>query len=359
MKILAVAPSLNIGGIGRHLLVFAKQFVADGHEVSYISCINHDDFYEVPEGLTVFKPSFNNKGRLDRLLYYPRIVNYIRKAIRKEKPDFVIVFGELFNPLVLLASKGLDVPVFIGDMTSADYDFGRVKQFLRDVTYTSSAGLICQTQFSEEYKKKQFGPQLNTIALDNPIREVRVDSSVPKEKVILYVGRFAWEKAPHRLIEAFAKLENHEDWRLVMCGDGPLLNENKALAERLNVSSRVSFLGKVKDVDHYLSLASIYVLPSTLEGFPNALAEAMIAGLPVIVFDGFPSHEIVNNGKDGIILPNGDIDALAKTLEDLILNEDKRKSLGTEAAKIRPRLDPKTVSKKLFAFIEETIATKR
>ena len=144
-----------------------------------------------------------------------------------------------------------------------------------------------------------------------------------------------------------------------MCGDGLLLNENKALAERLNVSSRVSFLGKVKDVDHYLSLASIYVLPSTLEGFPNALAEAMIAGLPVIVFDGFPSHEIVNNGKDGIILPNGDIDALAKTLEDLILDEDKRMSLGTEAAKIRPRLDPKTVGKKLFAFIEETIATKR
>ncbi|MFY0672426.1 MAG: glycosyltransferase [Bacteroidia bacterium] len=358
MKILAIAPSLNVGGIGRHLLVFAKSFAEMGHDVTYLSCINHDEFYDPPKTINLVKPAFNNKGKLGRVFYYLRLTVYMRRLIKSIRPDFVIVFGELFNPLALIAAKGLNIPVFIGDMTSADYNFGKVKQFLRDLTYTWSAGLVCQTQFAEVYKKKQFGPKLNTIAIDNPIRDVIIDNNVEKEKVVLYVGRFAWEKAPDRIIRAFAKIKNHQDWRLIMCGDGPLIDENINLASELGISNRVDFLGKVKNVDHYMSLASIYVLPSILEGFPNALAEAMIAGLPVIVFDGFPSNEIVEDRISGIILRNGDIDALSKEIENLMSNPSLRQKLGENATEIRQRLDAKTVTKKLLEFIESSLKQK-
>lgn len=355
-RVLIVTPSLNVGGIGRHLSVFAESFFDKGLEVDMLSCLNIKKFYQTNENIRVIRFPLNRKvGFFNTLKFYVSLIFFIRKNIKKLNPDFVLVFGEMFNPMVLLASLRLKVPVFIGDMTSADYNYGKAITLLRKLTYPLSAGLVCQTRFVEDYRNREFNNRLNTIVLDNPIRSIK-EYDIPRENIILYVGRFAWEKSPDRLIKAFALIENKNGWTLCMAGDGPLLSSMKDLAVQLNCENSITFLGKVQDVDKLFAKSSIYVLPSLLEGFPNALCEAMIAGLPVVCFDGFPSDEIIDHNYNGIIIENeGGAAALSESLVDLINSPDKRQYLGNNAKELRSRLKPEVIVERFMSFVHSKI----
>ena len=142
-----------------------------------------------------------------------------------------------------------------------------------------------------------------------------------------------------------------------MAGDGPLEQKTHQLAKDLGVDDRIDFPGRVKEVDALLSRASIYILPSVVEGFPNALGEAMIAGLPVLVFDDFPSYEIVTHDQDGIIVKNGDLQEMADQITRLMDDEDERFRLGENAKKIRHRLDKGKITAELLDYITRQLAT--
>lgn len=351
-RILIISPSLNVGGIARRLTLFADHFAEIGHEVYFISCINIKQFYSLSKEVALIKaPYRRNKQVINKLFFRPWLIFYIRRKIKEINPDVVLVFGEVFNPLVLLAGWNLNVPIFIGDNTSPDYNYGQINRILKKLTYHKSSGIICQTKYAEAYKKKQYGPKVKTFVLDNPIRTIK-RFEAERENYILYVGRFAWEKAPDRLIRAFALTKKTENWKLMMAGDGPLLSKSKKLVKELGIENQVEFLGKVEDVDILYSQASIYVLPSVVEGFPNALCEAMIAGLPVLCFDDFPSNEIISHNVNGIIVTGGDINKLAYEIDQLIQNKDERERLGSNAAKIRDRFVPEIIAEKLMCFME-------
>jgi glycosyltransferase involved in cell wall biosynthesis len=356
IRILIISPSLNVGGIARRLTLFADHFAEMGHEVFFISCINIKQFYSLSKEVTLIKASYKRNKRFSNKIFFRLwLVLYLRRKIREIRPDVVLVFGETFNPLVLLASWNLKVPVFIGDNTSPDYNYGLINRILKKLTYRSSAGIICQTKYAEAFKKRQYGSMVNTFVLDNPIRGIKNYDTV-RQNIILFVGRFAWEKAPEKLIRAFALMDNQKKWKLVMAGDGPLLEKSKTLVSELGLTRQVDFLGRVENVDRLFFEAGIFVLPSVIEGFPNALAEAMIAGLPVICFDSFPSDEIVTNDVDGIIISGGSEEMLAHELDRLANDENERKRLGTNAAKIRKRLDPNTIAEKLLDYMFKTIS---
>lgn len=350
-KIMVVAPSLNVGGIGRHLSVFAECFAQRGYEILFVSCINEKEFYTLNDTIRILKPSFS-RGRnpLKKMVFYPRLIKFIRRNMLAFRPDSVLVFGDIINPLVLLAARGTDFPVFIGDMTSPDYNHGLVIKHLKNWLYPSSAGVISQTQYANSYKLKQFGNSINTITLDNPIREIQT-YDLEREKFILYVGRFTWEKAPARLVEAFSKLSDRNGWKLKFAGSGPLMDQVKKLALDLDVIDEIEFLGKVKEVDRLYATAGVYVLPSVVEGFPNALCEAMIGGCPVVCFSDWPSDEIVENGLNGLIV--SDLQGLTAKLLELIHNPELRQSLGQEAKRLRSRLDKDVITDKLLQFMQE------
>jgi glycosyltransferase involved in cell wall biosynthesis len=102
---------------------------------------------------------------------------------------------------------------------------------------------------------------------------------------LIYVGRFEWEKDPEILIRAFAHVAKyHPHWTLELAGNGPLLKPMKVLVKELSLENQVYFLGKVSDVAALYQSASILVLPSVVEGFPNTLIEAMSFGLPTVCY---------------------------------------------------------------------------
>lgn len=347
-----ISPSLKMGGIERALVVLANHFSESGYNITFISCLKGQRFYSLHNKINLIEPGFTHKGGLiSGVLFYPRLVQFVRKQVKKTNPDVVLAFGDWFSPMVLLALYGTKHEVFISDRTSPDYKFKFPIPQLKKWLYPRSAGFIAQTIRAAEYKRKQFGDKLNIKVIPNAIREVKLYPEIQREKVILYVGRFAWEKGPDRIIQAFSQIDDKAGWQLHLAGTGPLLEPMKRLAKELGCNGSIVFLGQIADIDSLFARSSIYVLPSILEGFPNALCEAMAAGLPVVCFESIPHESILTHNFDGIVVKEGDIDKLSHVLSLLIHNETQRKLIGENSVKIKERLNVQSIGSQILEFI--------
>lgn len=351
-KICIISPSLKLGGIERALVVLTNYFFSTGYEVTFISCLSGGKFYKLESGLSLIEPAFKRSHNLlDKYLFYLRLGIFLRSTIRKVKPDVIVTFGDRFSPLVLLSLYGLKFPVFISDRTSPDYNFKFPTPQLKRWLYPLSKGFIAQTQMAADYKIKQFGDKLNVKVIPNALRSVKLYPYVRREKIILYVGRFAWEKGPERLIRAFAAISDKLGWNLYMVGSGPLLKSMNKLSFDLGISESVLFMGKVQEIDELYAKSGIFVLPSILEGFPNSLCEAMAAGLPCICFKSIPYNDIFTNGFDGLAVEDGDINGLSSTLMHLMQNQLLREEIGSRAMEIRKRLSIDIIGPRITEFI--------
>src|SRR5690606_32683176 len=136
-------------------------------------------------------------------------------------------------------------------------------------------------------------------------------------------------------------------------GSGHLKDDLKQQARGLDIEDRVIFLGSITNVDEWLARASIFAFPSISEGFPNALAEAMAAGLPVVSFncDAGP-NEIVVNGLNGFLVPVGNVDMLTDYMKRLVNDPSLRDFLGRNAQDIQAMLDTKTIASEYLDFFQ-------
>jgi len=126
-------------------------------------------------------------------------------------------------------------------------------------------------------------------------------------------------KGLDRLIAALPAIrQRHPDAILLLVGDGPERPALETMAANLGLSRYVRFAGVRHDVPRLLTAAAVFVLPSLTEALPTALAEAMAAGVPVIgsAVGGIP--EMIQDGVTGILVPPGDVDALAAAVADVL-----------------------------------------
>ncbi len=151
--------------------------------------------------------------------------------------------------------------------------------------------------------------------------------------VILFVGRFVKEKSLPTLIEAFAKANKTcPQLHLMLVGDGPERGLLESLVEKLSIQhDSITFAGKRTDVRAFLAFADIFVLPSKTEGMSNALLEAMAAGLPCLATPVGATPQMLDDGRSGLLLPVGDVDAWARSLSELGHDAQRRASLGQAA----------------------------
>lgn len=331
-EVILVSPKLGIGGIQRAMTNLANWLVNNGYQVTLISCKKEPLFYPLDPKVTLITPQKEHPGNQGNIIFhYIRIIFYLRRTFKSNSSQHIISFGDVFNPLTLIASIGLKKKVHISDRTSPDFKFKWYVSFLKRFTYPYSTTFIAQTTRAANWNRNKYGKKLNIKVIPNSVRDIVLNDSLEREKYILYVGRFAWEKNPETLIRSFADMTNNDSWNLVMCGDGPQHNQMKKLVETLRISERVQFLGQVKEVDYFYNISSIFVLPSILEGFPNALLEAMSAGLPCVCFNSIPYEDIGVDGKNFLVANLNEKDSLKEKIELLMADEDMRKRLGSNS----------------------------
>lgn len=146
-------------------------------------------------------------------------------------------------------------------------------------------------------------------------------------RTIVTVANLRPEKCHDVLIKAFARLDP-AGLRLKIVGDGPCRPALERLAHAESADTRIEFLGHREDVADLLASADLFVLPSRSEAFPNAVLEAMAAGVPVIASAVGGVVDLIEDGTTGLLVPPGDPDALRAAIERLVARPTLAASLG-------------------------------
>lgn len=279
------------------------------------------------------------------------VVAALRTAMVETRPDLVISFMDITNIRVLLAAHGLSLPVIVSERCDPKDNFlGAGRELLRWRLYPRAAFLTALNPEALAHFTPMVGARGRVIpnAVRPPPGDGDQHAAVPGEtraKTVVAMGRLSYEKGFDLLLYAFASVAaRHADWRLRIFGEGPLRSELEALALRLGLSARVSFRGFTNEPAAEMRRADLFVLPSRSEGFGNVLTEAMACGLASVSFDcpTGPRH-IIRDGVDGVLVPPGDVPALASTLERLMLDGAERARLASNAPEVLERFGEEKV----------------
>ena len=171
--------------------------------------------------------------------------------------------------------------------------------------------------------------QKRPIVAPMPVASELFSSGGTRERDrLLFVGRLNEQKGIAALLQALAAMRTKVS--LDVIGDGPARTQLNELATSLGIASRVRFLGELPQpalADHYRA-ATALVVPSTGEGLGLVAVEAMMCKTPVVAFDSGGLVDVVQHDRTGILVPPGDVAALAKALDDLLARPDRGAALG-------------------------------
>jgi len=341
-----------MGGIEKASSNVANELCRRGHEIHLISIFQHAPFFEVvPEVKVLYPPNNLNKAHLSSV----GTVTWLRRTLRALKPDRVLVYGKFYGAMTALAMLGDKTPLYLSERSSPFLRwptkirlFNQIAFFLR-----SPQGIISQTKLAEEMQRSFYRSDVPFQVIPNSVdpKFAKVVANGEREPFILAVGRLNDHlKGFDLLLRALARCTT--GWPLHIAGgteDGHKLTQ---LAEELGIRERVIFLGKVRNIESLLAKAGLFVIPSRSEGFPNALAEAMVAGVPSIAFDFHTGpRDLIEHNVNGLIVPDGDVEAMAEAIDRLVRDPDKRAKLGNSARELYTRVSPEHTIALLEDFI--------
>lgn len=355
MRVTFVLPDLGLGGTQRVTLTLAAEWRRLGWAVSIVTICPGPPVFALPEGvdwhpLPDIPPGRPVRGNLARFRQLRRILDSL-------SPEVVVSMLPTANVLALMAGIGRPWRTVVAERAHPTLaPISRPWAVLRRLLYPLAHAVVMQTNAA----KRALGRgNRHVVVIPNPVAPARAVAK-PRDDLprpyILAVGRLTEQKRFDNLIDAFALMaERVPAYHLVIAGSGEAKAELEAQVQRLGLAGRVHLVGFVPDVATLYSAADLFVLSSRYEGFPNALCEAMAAGVPVISTDceSGPS-DIVRPGVDGVLVPVGDIAAMADAIAAMAADDDKRRAMGLRGREIADRFGLKTILAKWSRVLEPT-----
>ncbi len=248
--------------------------------------------------------------------------------------------GRITGIPVITTLRGSDVP---------QADTKTVNQWILSKALTLSTQIVTVSQALKVKMKTEypdFSARISVIengvgdeflSLATARRESAAISKPTTEKItnLLTIGSLIPRKGVVQIFEALSVLTGESVYFLHVVGDGPLRKVLEKTAQDLGIANRVNFLGTI-DADKIPALleqVDIFVLASHWEGRPNAVIEAMAAGLPVIASDIAGMNELVVDGKTGLLFTDGDSHALSSCIKKLSENSEQAFHYGQAGSK--------------------------
>jgi glycosyltransferase involved in cell wall biosynthesis len=359
-----VISALETGGAQRVISVLAEHWASRGLRVTLITLAPPEtDAYRLSPrvrrvGLHLMGAPAHplQAARLNR-----RRWRALRQAVRDAAPDVVIAFVADTNVLTLAACLGLGIPVVVSERSDPRrYAIGRLRSFLRRRLYPRAGAVVVQTEAAARWMRGEV-PRARVRVVPNPALPPPAPEPAAgppqTDRTIVALGRLKREKGFDILVSAFGICApRHPDWSLLLIGEGEERRTLESQIASLGLGGRVRLAGHVERPGGLLRAASIFVLPSRYEGFPNSLLEGMACGLPAVAVD-CPSgpSEIIEHDRNGLLVPPEDPGALAAALDRLMSCDGERSRLGAEAARVLTRFDLARVAALWEALIDESV----
>lgn len=329
-KILLYIDNLYLGGAQRVMANLADHFKKIGLEVAMVNDFNPQSdkkAYPIDGSIKRYYLGFETNGKITKQIH--RICE-LRKIILSEQPDVVLSFLGPTNLRLLISTIGLSAKKFVSVRNDPYREYGSgIKRKIARSLFRLADGCIFQTEQAAQYFSS--GVQEKSRVIFNPVAEAfyNIDRSNVKKEIVA-IGRLQQQKNPMMLLEAFGKIAYlYKDYQLIYYGEGELQLGLEERSKELGIREKVVFAGQTSNIPEKLNTAGIFVLSSDFEGMPNALMEAMAAGVPVIATDcpcGGP-RSLITSPKEGILVPCGDVDAMAIALNELLQSENLRNEM--------------------------------
>ena len=395
-----VLPHLGAGGAQKVALIAARHFAVQGLKVKLVTLIpGHPVAHTLPDGIPLLElgaptnRSWWARGgrfslaQLDKLIrlffqlqlrwfagwFQARVdpgarglgmqlfrvgteataglrLRQLRREFRRQRPHRVLALLTRTNITCCCAAWDLPIHLVVSERNDPSLQLlPEVWQRLRplayrraDVVTANTAGVLSALESMGSWERLALLPNPLPCA---PKAGARGDQS--RASGFISVARLVPQKGLDVLIAALPRLSGSAaEWQVFLVGDGPEREALQQQADDLGVSSRLRCLGFRSNPDQFLAEAAVFVLPSRFEGMPNALLEAMAAGLAVIVTDASPGPlEVVEPGVSGLVVPSDDPAALAEAMQALASDPERCRRMGA-AAKARiagldwPQLEP-------------------
>ena len=351
-KIAFLINSLGKGGAEHVVVNLAEHFAKQGKEILLVTSRVLPEEYEVtfPARRRLLEEEIKDApfGRFGKI---PARIKGLRKIWQEEQPDFIIAFIGKMNLYAMLSTRKLGIPVILSVRSDPAREYpSRFQKRLAEKLFREASGVIFQTEDAMKFFSNQVRKHSAVLpnALDESFMQARYDGK--RDDEIVMVGRLDANKNHQLLLRAFAEIHQaYPSVKLKFYGAGlsgsdtrPMLED---LAKELGIAEKVFFMGRQSEVRAKIERARIFVLASDYEGMPNALLEAMATGLAVVSTDcpcGGPKT-VIRDGKNGLLIPVGDKNALKKALLRLLENPAFAEELGQEAAKLAQELTPEKV----------------
>jgi len=292
--------------------------------------------YQIPDYVKLY--DFKKKSRYSFL----KLILNLNRLFRKVKPNTVVSFMAYTSVVVLMAkfisgcrfNLVTSVRTYLSHVTS-NIRLSRIRYFLYKSLFNYADFIVVPSAGVKKDLEKKFNIiQKKIKIIHNPIdlkkimklkeEEVK-DVRIKEKSFLLTVGRLTKAKGHPYLLRAYSRINEEVEEGLLILGTGEDEEKLKSLVNELGIQERVLFLGFQKNPYKFMNRASIFVLSSLWEGFPNVLLEAMVCGVPIISTD-CPSgpSEIITNGKNGILVPPADEKTLADAMLTLLKDENLR-----------------------------------
>ena len=356
LKIVYVTPALYMaGGVERVLTLKANYFAEHfGYDITIILTEGKGKpfFYPLSPKINVINLDIHFEelwtcSFLKKIWVYLKKQRLFKKALTAElmriRPDITV---SLLRREINFINDIKDGSRKIGELhvNRANYrnfntqNVGVVKRlFAKYWSHSLVAHLRCLDKLVvlTEKDREAWVELNNVVAIPDPLSLYPKEISPLTEKRVIAVARYSHEKGIDLLLKAWSIVEKRvRDWRLEVYGDGNRTPYNQLIEELRIDNSRCVLHGRTDNVEAEYVNSSIFVLSSRFEGFGMVLTEAMACGLPVVSFDcPWGPRSIIANGDDGLLVENGNVEALADSLTRLIDDADLRQRVAARGVK--------------------------
>lgn len=370
MKIIyCIACTCHSGGMERVLANKANYLARHGYEIVVVTTDQRGrlPFFPLEPSIRCIDLGINydeNNGKsfLNKLLHYPfkqcRHKKRLKAVLMEERPDVTV---SMFNndagfiPGIKDGSaKVLEIHFSkfkrlqygrkglwkLADRWRSKQDEKTVRKFDRFVVLT-------------EEDKAYWGNLPNIMVIPNAISGIPAGTALLENKRVIAVGRYTYQKGFERLVDAWHLLASRfPDWKLDIIGDG---EERPLLEQRIRsygLERQVTLTRPTQEIGKVYQEASILASSSRYEGLPMVLLEAQAFGLPIVAFQcKCGPKDIVSDGMNGYLVPEGDTAGMAQRLEILMKDEALRKRMGLKAKESALRFNEEVIMKKwMYTF---------
>lgn len=355
-RLVIVTRCLLSGGAERVVSELANYAIKVGIECSVIMLDEYEVFYKVDDSIKLYTIGKQSSNPLfDKFKRYKKV----RSIVKSLEPDLVLTLPEDIGIYVIPAMIGSGIPVVVSERNNPwVMPYNKLSRIMRKIFYPCAAGYVFQTQMAASFFSEKI--QSRGRVIPNPLDISKIPSPFvgQRKKTVVAAGRLDNQKNFKLLIDTFAAFyKTHPDYSLRIFGEGGLRTELENYAQTVLPDGVWSMPGRDINWLEKSVGCSMFVLSSDYEGMPNALIEAMAAGIPSISTDcpSGGSAELIENNENGILIPVKDKEAMVQAMNKIADDKEFADGLSAKGMLLRKKLETDKISSKWFEYLKECI----